>query len=138
MTYALSGPLQAAVYARLSGDAALDALVGDHVYDALPAGPLPALYVALGPERVRDASDGSDGGALHDFIVSVVTGSAGFQGAKQAAAAISDALCGAEMTLSRGQVVGLWFLKAKAARETGGLRRIDLTFRARVEDSAAA
>jgi hypothetical protein len=29
--------------------------------------------------------------------------------------------------------VGLWFRRAKAARE-GGLRRIDLTFRARVED----
>lgn len=136
MSYGVSGALQAAVYQALAADAGLAALVGANIFDALPAGPLPALYVSLGPETVRDASDVTGDGALHDFAISVVTDQAGFQAAKDAAAAVSDALDGAALTLARGRLVGLWFRKARATRETGGLRRIDLTFRARVEDTA--
>lgn len=135
MSYAVSAALQAAVYARLQGDAALGALVGTDIYDALPQGSLPAIYVALGPETARDASDAGGTGAWHRFVVSVVTSKSGFQTAKDAAAAISDALHRADLALGRGHLVGLWFEKAKAAREARGLRRIDLTFRARVEDN---
>lgn len=137
MSYAVASALQAAVYARLQGDAALTALVGSDIYDALPTGTLPPLYVALGPERARDAGDVGGAGAWHRFLVSVVTSKSGFQTAKEAAAAISDALHGADLALSRGSLVGLWFEKAKAGRESRGLRRIDLTFRARVEDGGA-
>ncbi|WP_136442336.1 DUF3168 domain-containing protein [Pacificoceanicola onchidii] len=137
MSYAMSAALQTAVYAQLQGDAALTALVGSDVYDALPTGPLPALYVSLGPETVADASDTCAQGAWHEFIVTVVTEAAGFQSAKEAAGAVSDALDGADLSLSRGRLVGLWFRKAKAKRDGGGLRSIDLTFRARVEDDAA-
>ncbi|SMX36711.1 DUF3168 domain-containing protein [Maliponia aquimaris] len=135
MSYAVSAALQAAVYARLQGDAALGALVGADIYDALPQGSLPSLYVALGPETAKDASDTGGNGAWHRFLVSVVTSKSGFQTAKDAAAAISDALHGADLALGRGHLVGLWFEKAKAGRESRGLRRIDLTFRARVEDN---
>ncbi len=135
MSYAVSASLQAAVYAALQADSALNALVGDDIFDALPLGALPAIYVSLGPETVREAADGDGGGAWHDFIVSVVTDNAGFQGAKDAAGAISDVLDGAALTLSRGRLVGLWFRKARADRRSGGARRIDLTFRARVEDN---
>ncbi|MDJ0821460.1 MAG: DUF3168 domain-containing protein [Paracoccaceae bacterium] len=135
MSYAVSAPLQAAIYQHLQADTALEQFVGDAIYDALPAGPLPSIYVALGPESVRQAGDVSGAGAWHDLIVSVVTDAAGFQAAKDAAGAISDALDGAGLTLSRGRLVGLWFRSAKAKRETGGLRRIDMTFRARVEDN---
>ncbi|MFW2543526.1 DUF3168 domain-containing protein [Primorskyibacter sp. 2E107] len=138
MSYAVSAPLQAAVYARLQGDAALGALVGSAIYDALPSGTLPSLYVSLGPEFVTEASDMDGDGAWHDLTVSVITDAAGFQSAKEVAGAVSDALDDAALSLSRGRLVGLWFRKAKAKRETGGLRRIDLTFRARVEDDAAA
>ena len=138
MSYAVSGALQAAIYARLLGDGALGALVGSNIFDALPQGSLPPLYVSIGPETAQEASDVSGAGAWHDFIVSVVTDNAGFQSAKDTAGAVSDALVGADLTLSRGRLVGLWFRKAKATRETGGLRRIDLTFRARVEDGLAA
>jgi hypothetical protein len=90
--------------------------------------------VSLGPEDARDASDKTGDGAIHDFVVSVITDEAGFQTAKAVASAISDALSGAALALARGQLVGLWFLRAKARRvETGEARRIDLTFRARVE-----
>ena len=60
---------------------------------------------------------------------------AGFLSAKEAAAAVSDALHDADLTLGRGRLVGLWFHKAKASLAGEGRRRIDLTFRARVEDN---
>lgn len=135
MSYGVSAALQAAIYDRLSTDTALGAIVGSDIYDAVPSGALPSLYVTLGDEVARDRSDKTGDGAEHTFVVSVVTQVSGFQQAKQAAAAISDALHGAAPTLSRGRVVGLNFLRANATREqTGGVRRIDLRFRARVED----
>ena len=137
MTYALAHALQSAVFARLSGDASLSALVRGQVHDALPPGVLPPLYVALGPETVRDRSDGTSAGAEHDLTVSVVSHADGFAGAKKAAAAICDALLAADLPLSRGRLVFLRFVRAQAARASGGARRIDLTFRARVEDADA-
>ncbi|WP_375258394.1 DUF3168 domain-containing protein [Citreimonas sp.] len=134
MSYALAAPLQMAVYQRLISDETLDALVGGNVFDAVPQGTLPRLYVALGAETVKDAGDATGAGAWHEFVISVVSENAGFQNAKEAAAAISDALDGADLALSRGRLVGQWFRRAKAARE-GGQRRIDLTFHARVEDA---
>lgn len=136
MTYAVSRALQSALYARLSADPALSALVGPHVYDAMPPGPRPPLYVALGPEVVRDRSDGTGRGADHDLAIAVVTDEPGFSRAKDAASAISDALLQAGLPLTRGRLVSLLFLRAQAARK-GELRQIDLIFRARVEDDAA-
>lgn len=136
MTYAVASALQSAVFARLSADTALDALVGNAIHDAVPAGTPKGTFVSLGPEDARDKSDKTGGGAEHDFVVSVVTDAAGFQKAKTVAAAVSDALIGASLTLARGRLIGLWFVKATARRaDKGDVRRIDLTFRARVEDN---
>ena len=111
--------------------------MGTAIYDAVPSGSLPPMYVTLGAGEARDQSDVSGGGASHSLIVSVVTDSAGFHAAKEVAAAISDALVDAPLTLTRGQLVNLKFFKAQARREgTGGIRRVDLTFRARVDDAA--
>lgn len=132
MTYALAPALQAAIYARLTADPALAALVGAHIYDALPPGILPSLYVALGPETARDRSDTTGAGAEHEVTVTVVTDRAGFATAKQAAAAVSDALHGADLTLARGTSVFCRFLRARAAR-SGEAREIVLTFRVRVD-----
>ena len=52
MSYAIAAPLQTAVYGALAADPALSAIVGQHVYDALPAGRLPAIS----SKRVRNAS----------------------------------------------------------------------------------
>lgn len=135
MSYGVASALQTAVFQALSADIELDALVTGAIYDALPAGSLPALYVILGSEDVKDASDQTGGGALHEFTVSVVTESAGFASAKAAAAAVSDALVDADLTLARGTLVSLNFYKAKAARVgTGDMRQINLIFRARVAD----
>lgn len=135
MSYAVSGALQAAIYGALQGDATLTGLVGSAIYDAPPSGALPGLYVTLGAERVRDASDGSGAGAWHDLTIAVVTGAAGFSAAKAVAGAVSDLLHQADLPLVRGRLVSLRFRRAEARRESSGLRRIDLTFRARVEDA---
>ncbi len=134
MSYAIGAALQAAVYQHLLADAALAALVGTAIYDAVPPGTTTGTYVSLGPEDATDASDKTGDGAVHDFVVSVITDEAGFQAAKAVAEAVSDALTDADLALARGHLVGIWFLKAKARRvETGATRRVDLTFRARVE-----
>ncbi len=134
MSYAIGAALQAAVYQRLRGSSALDALVGDAIYDAAPSGAVTGIYVSIGPEDVVDASDMTGDGAVHDFVVSVVTDAAGFQTAKDVAAVISDALVDATLVLARGKLIGLRFVKAKARRvDTASTRRIDITFRARVE-----
>lgn len=134
MSYGVSAALQAAVYQALTADAALGALVGGAIYDAVPAGVLPELYVTLGPEEVRDRSDKTGHGALHVFSVSVISTAAGFQAAKAAAGAVSDVLTGADLTLARGTLVRLDFGRARARLLKGDTRRIDLTFHARVDD----
>ncbi|WP_390915087.1 DUF3168 domain-containing protein [Pseudosulfitobacter sp. SM2401] len=135
MSYALSAPLQAAVYQALSDDNDLMTLVGPAIYDAIPSGTLPPLYVTLGPETVQDASDKTGSGAVHQFTISVITDAPGFAAAKEAAAAVSDILHDGALTLSRGRLVSLLFERAVASRIDGATgRKIDLRFRARVED----
>ena len=108
--------------------------------DAPPASaandPVPPLFVRLGPERVRDRSDGTAGGALHDFSLTVETDEAGFRAAKEVAARISDVLLGAGLSLTRGRVVTLNFLRAQARRRNSR-REIEIWFRAYLEDVAA-
>jgi hypothetical protein len=136
MSYALSAALQDAVYQQLLGDAPLAAQVGGAIYDAAPSGALPSTYVVLGPEEVRDRSGADYTAAIHDFTVSVVTSSAGFQIVKSVASAISDALQDAPLSLSRGRLVSLRFQRASAQRiSRGAQRKIDLRFRAMVEDT---
>lgn len=136
MSYAVAAALQGAVYQQLQSDPGLSVLVGDRVYDAVPKGRLPDLYVALGPERVKDASDKTEHGAWHEFAVSVISDDAGFQTAKEVSAAVCDALIDADLALDRGRLVALNFKRAVAQRERAGRRRVDLIFRARVEDDA--
>jgi len=135
MSYGSTAALQAAVYGALTGDAAVATQSGGAVFDALPPGPVPPLYVTLGPERVRDASDKTGAGAVHDFPVTVVSEAAGFASAKALAAAISDALTGADLVLARGRLVRMAFLRARARRINGG-REIEVWFRARVDEGA--
>lgn len=137
MSYAAAVALQTAVYETLRQNASLTDLVGDAIYDAMPVSAPSGAYVALGTEETRDAGDMTGAGATHDFVVSVLTGTAeagGFGVVKAAAAAVSDALEQARIILERGHLVGLWLLRAKARRVEGGAgRRVDLTFRARID-----
>lgn len=136
MSYTLASALQEAVYQALTGDAAVAGHVGDAIYDALPSGRVPDLYVSLGPETVKDASDKSGHGADHRFTISILSTAAGFATAKTVAGAVCDVLVDADLLLNRGRLVSLTFDRATAQRtDDGNGRRIDLRFRARVEDN---
>lgn len=135
MSYAISAALQRGVFAALGADPAVSDAVGDAIYDALPSGSLPSLYVSLGPETVRVADDKTGTGAVHLFVVSVITETPGFSGAKALAGAVCDVLHSADLTLDRGRLVSMRFERARAGKiDKGAGRKIDLTFRARVED----
>lgn len=131
MSYAAAAALQSAIFARLAG---YPALAGVSILDQVPPGTTPASFVLIGPEVAVDQSDESGGGAEHRFDISVVSDAAGFLSAKTIAAAVSGALVNANLTLSTGRLVSLFFQRAVARRlKEGETRRIDLTFRARVE-----
>jgi uncharacterized protein DUF3168 len=135
MSYAQGGALQAAVFAVVSGDAWVQALIGGNVFDAPPGGALPQTYVVLGEEDARGRRNGSVEAALHEFTVTVISDATGFALAKAVGEAVSDALLGASLVLARGRVVDLAFLRAQARRgKSPESRRVDLRFRAWVED----
>ncbi len=137
MSIAAAAALQAAVYEVLRDDEVLGGLIGDAIYDAPPVSAPSGTHVALGPEDIRDAGDMTGAGSVHDFTVSVLSGTGdatGFGAVKEAAAAVSEALSNTRMALSHGHLVGLWFLRSRARRiESGAGRRVDLTFRARID-----
>lgn len=131
MSYSASAALQSAIFTKLS---AAPALAGVQVVDALPPGTPVGSFVLLGPEVAQDQSDKTGAGAEHRLEIAVISDAAGFLPAKTIAAAVSDALVGANLTLSVGRLVSLNFLRATARRlDDGTTRRIDLQFRARVE-----
>ena len=136
MSYGMAEGLQSAIYQHLQNDAQLTSLIGSAVYDEVPPGILPETYVSLGAETVLDRSDISRAGAEHRLTISVVSEAAGFATPKAVAVAVSDALDDADLTLVRGRLVFLNFDRATAKRVgSANTRRIDLRFRARVEDN---
>lgn len=105
---------------------------GVSIVDAMPPGTAAGTFVLIGPEQVVDQSDKTGGGAEHRFEVAVISDASGFVSAKTVAGAVSEALVG--LTLTTGRLVSIGFLRATARRLDGGvLRRIDMTFRARIE-----
>lgn len=137
MSMKAAAALQAAVYQALRRDPGVSALVGDAIYDAMPAAAPTGTYVAIGPEDVADAGDMTGDGTRHDFIVSALSGSedtGGFGPVKAVAAAVVEALEHGALALERGHLAGLWFVAARARRSDGGAgRRVDMTFRARID-----
>ena len=131
MSYQAAAALQAAVYARLAGFAGLS---GVSIVDAMPAGTAPGTFVLIGPEQVLDQSDKSGGGAEHRFEIAVISDASGFLTAKDVAGAVSEALLETAMALTTGTLISINFLRATARRlDEGSTRRIDMTFRARIE-----
>ena len=136
MSYALASALQTAVFQALYTEPAITAAVGSAIYDAVPAGDVPDMYISLGPELATDASDKSGQGAVHKFTLSVHSDAPGFAKAKEIAGAVCDALVDADLPMNRGRLVALRFDRASASRTDAGKgRKIDLRFAARVEDS---
>lgn len=135
MSYAFASGLQARVFARLAGDAALAGLVGGAVYDAPPAlTPAETEYVTLGEESVRDFGTKTSDGAIHDFTVTAHSARDGFDGVKRVAEAVCAALVDAPLALGAGRLVALRFLRASAERGRAPVkRRVVLRFRAVVD-----
>lgn len=135
MSYGAAGALQAAIYNLLRSDPVVVSLVGTGIFDAVPTGTPPDLYVSLGPEVAFAENDNTGKGSRHRFVVSVVSAVSGFLEAKSVAGAIADALHNVRPDLDRGRVVRIQFQKATARRTgSGKKRRIDLRFEARLED----
>lgn len=131
MSYGAAAALQAAVYGLLS---TAPALTGVLVVDAMPPQGGSGTFVLIGPEEVLDQSDKTGDGAEHRIVVSVISDATGFLAAKTLATAVSECLVDATPPLTSGRIVGIRFLKAMAKRlEDGDVRRVDLTFRVRVE-----
>lgn len=136
MSYAMSASLQEAVFNALSSNAALVALIGSAVYDAPPVSPT-ATYVLLGEDAAKDRSSSTHIGATLDFDVGVISDVAGFAEAKIVAAAVCDALVGADLALTRGSLIDLKFLKSRARRGVSPeQRKIALVFRAILDDGS--
>lgn len=134
MNFLNSANLQSAIFERLSEDSDVTALVGEHIYDAMPSGVSPDLFISLGAETMIDRSDGTGGGSEHDITLSIVTEKTGFLQAKQVAHAVGKALLAGPPKLSEGRIVYLNFLRATAQRDTDShTRRIDMIFRLRVD-----
>jgi hypothetical protein len=131
MSYSASAALQSAIYTQLTS---APALAGVSVVDAMPPGTPVGTFVLLGSEVAIDQSDKTGAGAEHRVEIAVISDAAGFLPGKTIAAAISDALVDANLTLAVGRLVSLTFTRATARRlDDGTARRIDLQFRARVE-----
>ena len=140
MTYALSWPLQRAIFDALAADPNVTALVGDRIYDAPPpfeADAAPdAPWLTLGDERVDDWSTKDSTGAVHVLSVAVHAPRRGFGAAKEIAGAVSDALTAAALAPDRGRVVHVGFVSGRTRRSDNDLmRRVELRFRILVEDA---
>ena len=137
MSFAFAPGLQAKVYQRLVGDAALGALVDGAIFDA----PLAWAeddqrtdYVTLGEETVRANGTKTSAGAIHDFVVTVHSARDGFDAAKRIAAAVCACLVDAPLALETGRLVALRFLRAGAERGPAPeKRKVTLRFRAVVD-----
>ena len=135
MSYLASAALQRALYDRLTDASVPAEMAGIPVVDMLPEGPLPETYIALGPERVRDASTKTSRGAEHRITITVTSAGGGFQRAKQNAGAVSEQLEAAVPALDSGRLCNLDFVRAQAGRgPRGAARSIELIFRAIIDD----
>ncbi len=140
MTYTMSWPLQRALYHLFCENALCVEYFGHRIYDAPPplldeADP-DGIYLTFGDEEVDDWSTGSDAGAVHVVRLTVNAPRRGFAEAKQAAAAVSDAVLGGGLSPTRGRVVNAQFVDAKTKRaESDALRQINLRFRITLEDT---
>jgi hypothetical protein len=112
--------LQQSVFAALSADAALTALIGaGRVHDDVPQGtPLP--YVTLGPATLRDASTSTEDAAEHAFTVHVWSGARGKKEAHEILDAVRAALHDRPLTPSGHRLVNLRHDSSEVRRTPDG------------------
>ncbi|KAB7741603.1 DUF3168 domain-containing protein [Parvibaculum sedimenti] len=112
--------LQKAIYARLSGDAPLAALVAGRIYDNVPAD-AGFPYMTLGEAQVSDWSTGDSEGGEHRLTFHVYSRGGGRAETKTILGAINAALHDAGLTPEGARLVGMRFLDAETRREPDGI-----------------
>ena len=121
--------VQAFIYDRLSGDAALTALVGTAIYDTAPTDSPPDISVLIGAEEVLDASDKTGSADLHRAEIEIIARTSGFAAAKDVALAVRKSLDNASGIAGSGSITRVQFRRAQSLRDTtDGLRRVRMRF----------
>jgi len=135
MSFGASADLQRVIYDLLSATGSGDALEGIPVVDRFEAGTLPPVYVAIGPERMRDRSTKTSRSAEHRLSITVHSALGGFARIKEIAAAIAERLEGQRPALASGTLCSLRLISVAPARGgSGEERRVEMNFRAFVDD----
>jgi hypothetical protein len=116
----MSWPLQQSIFAALSADAALTALLGPgRILDDVPQGtPLP--YVVLGPISSQDWSTGSEDGTEHLVAVHIWSGARGKKQAHEILGAIRAALHDRPLSLAGHRLVNLRHQRSEVRRDPDG------------------
>lgn len=143
MTGALSWPLHRAIFAHLSAHVPLRTALGgpNRIFDAPPHADRPGAprppYLTMGDETAEVWDAQGHSGAVHSLSFEIWSRGRGFAEAKAILSALCDALNDPPLTLARGRLIHLRFLRSETGREEQGeSRRIRAVFAARVEDSA--
>ena len=112
--------LQQSVFAALSADAALTALLGPgHIFDDVPQGTaLP--YVTLGRTTAQDWSTGSEDGTEHLFTVHVWSGARGKKQAHEVLGAVRSALHDQPLAVAGHSLINLRHEHSEVRRDPDG------------------
>jgi hypothetical protein len=115
-----SWSLQQSVFAALTANAALTALLGsDRIYDDVPQG-APKPYLTLGQTTVRDWSTGTEEGNEHLVTLHVWSDARGKKEAGEIAEAARSALHDQPLTLVGHRLVNLRHEFSEARRDPDG------------------
>jgi hypothetical protein len=116
----MSWPLQQSIFAALSADAGLTALLGPgRILDDVPQGtPLP--YVVLGPVIAQDWSTGSEEGTEHLVAVHVWSGARGKKQAHELLAAVRLALHDRPLSVAGHRLINLRHERSEIRRHADG------------------
>jgi len=120
MTGTQSWALQKALFAALSGDAAVSALLGGpSIFDRVPPdAQLP--YVTLGSGVWRDWSTGTETGAEHELRLHIWGRDGGRRAIRDIADAIHARLHDADLSLDSGTLANLRFQSARILTDPDG------------------
>lgn len=124
--------LQKAIFGRLSGDAALTALIGGNaVTDRRLAAPAAPLVVIAGIDST-DHSTATEPGEEHVVTLEAWSDAAGHRQAQAMAAAVRTALHDASLTLAGHRLVLLFHRETRLGRDDR-FHRAEMQFRAVTE-----
>ena len=126
--------LQKAIFARLSGDVALTALVGaDGITDRRLVAPASPLVVIASIDSM-DHSTATEAGEEHVVVLEIWSGAAGHREAQGIAAAVRAALHDAALALAGHHLVLLLHRETRLKRDgTSKFHRAEMRFRAVTE-----